>query len=147
MPDVVEPPAPGAAAALPLSAAQNVQQAILRWYAGHARDLPWRRPDASPWSVLVSELMLQQTPVARVLPAQGRAIARLRADHCRRARWPGAGPARRAARAARRRPVHSGGGGVVRVRPAPPGARYQRAPGPGPASRRPGVPVPRWLGG
>src|SRR5579875_86190 len=69
MRDVVEPPAPGAAAALPLSAAQNVQQAILRWYAGHARDLPWRRPDASPWSVLVSEFMLQQTPVARVLPA------------------------------------------------------------------------------
>jgi A/G-specific adenine glycosylase len=41
---------------------------VLRWYAGHARDLPWRQPDASPWSVLVSELMLQQTPVARVLP-------------------------------------------------------------------------------
>jgi A/G-specific adenine glycosylase len=41
---------------------------ILRWYADHARDLPWRRPEASPWSVLVSELMLQQTPVARVLP-------------------------------------------------------------------------------
>jgi A/G-specific adenine glycosylase len=41
---------------------------VLRWYAEHARDLPWRRPDASPWSVLVSELMLQQTPVARVLP-------------------------------------------------------------------------------
>ena len=41
---------------------------ILRWFADHARDLPWRRPDASPWSVLVSEIMLQQTPVARVLP-------------------------------------------------------------------------------
>ncbi|MCR1783575.1 A/G-specific adenine glycosylase [Nocardioides carbamazepini] len=41
---------------------------ILRWYDEHARDLPWRRPDASPWSVLVSEFMLQQTPVARVLP-------------------------------------------------------------------------------
>jgi A/G-specific adenine glycosylase len=41
---------------------------ILEWYAAHQRDLPWRRPDASPWSVLVSELMLQQTPVARVLP-------------------------------------------------------------------------------
>jgi A/G-specific adenine glycosylase len=41
---------------------------ILRWYADHARDLPWRRPEASPWSVLVSEVMLQQTPVARVLP-------------------------------------------------------------------------------
>jgi A/G-specific adenine glycosylase len=41
---------------------------ILAWYADHARDLPWRRPDASAWSVLVSELMLQQTPVVRVLP-------------------------------------------------------------------------------
>jgi A/G-specific adenine glycosylase len=42
---------------------------VLSWYAAHARDLPWRRPGASPWSVLVSEIMLQQTPVARVLPA------------------------------------------------------------------------------
>ncbi len=41
---------------------------ILGWYGDHARDLPWRRADASAWSVLVSELMLQQTPVARVLP-------------------------------------------------------------------------------
>ena len=39
----------------------------LRWYAGAARDLPWRRPDASPWSIMVSEFMLQQTPVSRVL--------------------------------------------------------------------------------
>src|SRR3954453_7683446 len=39
------------------------------WYAGAARDLPWRRPGASPWAVLVSEVMLQQTPVARVLPS------------------------------------------------------------------------------
>src|SRR5213080_748314 len=43
--------------------------AILHWYASHARDLPWRRPDAGPWAVLVSEIMLQQTPVTRVLPA------------------------------------------------------------------------------
>ncbi|MCX6401931.1 MAG: A/G-specific adenine glycosylase [Propionibacteriales bacterium] len=41
---------------------------ILRWYDEHARDLPWRCPEASPWSVLVSEFMLQQTPVVRVLP-------------------------------------------------------------------------------
>ncbi|GGD14007.1 A/G-specific adenine glycosylase [Nocardioides daphniae] len=40
---------------------------ILDWYAAHQRDLPWRRPEASPWSVMVSEFMLQQTPVARVL--------------------------------------------------------------------------------
>ena len=39
---------------------------ILRWYATHARDLPWRRPDATPWSIMVSEFMLQQTPVERV---------------------------------------------------------------------------------
>jgi A/G-specific adenine glycosylase len=43
--------------------------AILGWYAGHARDLPWRHPGATPWSVMVSEFMLQQTPVSRVLPA------------------------------------------------------------------------------
>ncbi len=41
---------------------------VLAWYDEHARDLPWRRPDATPWGVLVSELMLQQTPVSRVLP-------------------------------------------------------------------------------
>ncbi len=41
---------------------------ILRWYADHARDLPWRGPEVTPWAVLVSEFMLQQTPVARVLP-------------------------------------------------------------------------------
>jgi A/G-specific adenine glycosylase len=41
---------------------------VLEWYAEHARDLPWRRPGTSPWGVLVSEVMLQQTPVARVLP-------------------------------------------------------------------------------
>ena len=38
----------------------------LDWYADHARDLPWRRPGVSPWAVLVSEFMLQQTPVERV---------------------------------------------------------------------------------
>ncbi len=38
------------------------------WYARTARDLPWRDAGCSPWGVLVSEVMLQQTPVARVLP-------------------------------------------------------------------------------
>jgi A/G-specific adenine glycosylase len=42
---------------------------ILDWYAESARVLPWREPTATPWQVLVSEVMLQQTPVARVLPA------------------------------------------------------------------------------
>ena len=39
------------------------------WYAGAARELPWRRPGTSPYAVLVSEVMLQQTPVTRVVPA------------------------------------------------------------------------------
>ncbi|GAA0976448.1 MULTISPECIES: A/G-specific adenine glycosylase [Nocardiopsidaceae] len=43
--------------------------AVLAWYESNARDLPWRAPDATPWSILVSEIMLQQTPVVRVLPA------------------------------------------------------------------------------
>lgn len=46
----------------------DLHEPVLDWYDEHARDLPWRRPEASPWSVMVSELMLQQTPVARVLP-------------------------------------------------------------------------------
>ena len=45
-----------------------LHQPILSWYAQAARDLPWRRPGASPWAVLVSEVMFQQTPVARVVP-------------------------------------------------------------------------------
>lgn len=49
---------------------------VLAWYAVHARDLPWRDPDCTPWGVLVSEVMLQQTPVARVLPAWQRWTAR-----------------------------------------------------------------------
>lgn len=45
----------------------EVVDRVLDWYADHARDLPWRAPDAGAWAVLVSEFMLQQTPVARVL--------------------------------------------------------------------------------
>ena len=41
---------------------------VVRWYAANARDLPWRRPGTGPWAVMVSEFMLQQTPVGRVLP-------------------------------------------------------------------------------
>ncbi|MFI6115260.1 A/G-specific adenine glycosylase [Kitasatospora sp. NPDC051164] len=42
---------------------------VLDWYEATKRDLPWRTPDATPWAVMVSEFMLQQTPVKRVLPA------------------------------------------------------------------------------
>jgi A/G-specific adenine glycosylase len=51
-------------------------EAVTSWYGGAARDLPWRRPDATPWAVLVSEVMLQQTPVSRVLPAYAAWLAR-----------------------------------------------------------------------
>lgn len=41
---------------------------LIDWFDQHARELPWRDPDRTGWAVLVSEIMLQQTPVARVLP-------------------------------------------------------------------------------
>jgi A/G-specific adenine glycosylase len=40
---------------------------LLTWYRRHARDLPWRRTD-DPYHILVSEIMLQQTQVDRVMP-------------------------------------------------------------------------------
>lgn len=41
---------------------------LIAWYRENARDLPWRAPGFGAWGVLVSEFMLQQTPVARVIP-------------------------------------------------------------------------------
>ncbi|CQD23519.1 adenine glycosylase [Mycolicibacterium peregrinum] len=41
---------------------------LVSWYEQAQRDLPWRRPGVSAWQILVSEFMLQQTPVARVEP-------------------------------------------------------------------------------
>ena len=52
-------------AALPLGA---IHDALAAWFEANARDLPWRAADCTPWGVLVSEIMLQQTPVVRVLP-------------------------------------------------------------------------------
>lgn len=45
----------------------KLHDSIISWFDGAHRDLPWRR-SASPWAVMVSEFMLQQTPVSRVLP-------------------------------------------------------------------------------
>ncbi|MFW7414810.1 A/G-specific adenine glycosylase [Demequina sp. SO4-18] len=42
--------------------------AVVAWFDREARELPWRAEDRSPWGVLVSEVMLQQTPVSRVAP-------------------------------------------------------------------------------
>ncbi|BCI55478.1 adenine DNA glycosylase [Mycolicibacterium litorale] len=49
---------------------------LLAWYEREQRDLPWRRPGVTPWQILVSEFMLQQTPVARVEPVWLSWIAR-----------------------------------------------------------------------
>lgn len=42
---------------------------LISWYRRCGRDLPWRADGTSPWAVLVSEVMSQQTPVTRVIPA------------------------------------------------------------------------------
>ena len=41
---------------------------VNEWFLANRRDLPWRDPDFGAWGILVSEIMLQQTPVARVIP-------------------------------------------------------------------------------
>jgi A/G-specific adenine glycosylase len=41
---------------------------LVNWFDTHGRELPWREPECTAWGVLVSEIMLQQTPVARVRP-------------------------------------------------------------------------------
>jgi A/G-specific adenine glycosylase len=58
------------------SPALTLHQPVIAWYAEHGRSLPWREPDRTPWGVLVSEVMLQQTPVARVLPVWREWLAR-----------------------------------------------------------------------
>ncbi|MFI6057694.1 A/G-specific adenine glycosylase [Streptomyces sp. NPDC051286] len=49
---------------------------VIGWFDQHARDLPWRRPEAGAWGVMVSEFMLQQTPVNRVIPVYEQWLAR-----------------------------------------------------------------------
>ena len=56
----------------------TLADSVIKWYDANARDLPWRVPGTSAWAVLVSEVMLQQTPVVRVTPAW----------HAWMSRWP-----------------------------------------------------------
>lgn len=55
---------------MPCGSAQRELDAgeLLSWFDLHGRDLPWRDAGVSAWQILVSEFMLQQTPVSRVLP-------------------------------------------------------------------------------
>ena len=56
----VETPAP--------STLRRLRREVVEWYRRESRDLPWRAPERTPWGVLVSEIMLQQTTVKAVLP-------------------------------------------------------------------------------
>lgn len=53
---------------LPTGSHSSLPAKLNYWYARNARDLPWRHPDTTPWAILLSEVMSQQTPVARVIP-------------------------------------------------------------------------------
>ncbi|MGW4569112.1 hypothetical protein ACWEN3_44570, partial [Streptomyces sp. NPDC004561] len=55
---------------------EKLHTPVIAWFDAHARDLPWRRPEAGAWGVMVSEFMLQQTPVNRVLPVYEQWLAR-----------------------------------------------------------------------
>jgi A/G-specific adenine glycosylase len=54
---------------------ERVHQQLLSWYAAAGRDLPWRHT-RDPYAILVSEVMLQQTQVERVLPKYREFLAR-----------------------------------------------------------------------
>lgn len=56
--------------------ASVIHEPVISWYAESARSLPWREPGADGWHVLVSEVMLQQTPVSRVLGVYASWVAR-----------------------------------------------------------------------
>lgn len=46
----------------------SIAETVNEWFAENRRDLPWRREGFGAWGILVSEIMLQQTPVVRVIP-------------------------------------------------------------------------------
>ncbi|GAA1220574.1 A/G-specific adenine glycosylase [Rhodoglobus aureus] len=46
----------------------TISRLTREWFVEHGRDLPWRQDGFGAWGILVSEIMLQQTPVVRVIP-------------------------------------------------------------------------------
>lgn len=63
------------AALLPIKQLENFRRALLSWFSVHQRDLPWRRT-RDPYAIWISEIMLQQTRVAAVIPYYERFLAR-----------------------------------------------------------------------
>src|SRR5262249_6468260 len=61
------PKEPSNPSCLDASLKRRFQQRLLKWYKEHGRDLPWRKT-ANPYHILLSEVMLQQTQVDRVIP-------------------------------------------------------------------------------
>ena len=59
---------------------RRFRRRLLAWYRRHGRDLPWRRTD-DPYHILVSEIMLQQTQVDRVLPKYAEWLGRYPSMH------------------------------------------------------------------
>ena len=59
---------------------QRLAPSLLDWYAAHARDLPWRRT-SNPYAIWISEVMLQQTQAATVIPYWKRWLAALPTVH------------------------------------------------------------------
>jgi A/G-specific adenine glycosylase len=66
---------PAAPAVPPPAARRRFRQRLLTWYRRHGRDLPWRNT-SDPYHILVSEIMLQQTQVDRVLPKYAEWLAK-----------------------------------------------------------------------
>lgn len=69
VPVLSDPTGSDSAAAPPASeSGSELIDRLIEWYAEHARPLPWRDRGVSAWAILVSEFMLQQTQVSRVIP-------------------------------------------------------------------------------
>ena len=66
---------PRPAPSVPAARRRTFQRRLLAWYRRHRRDLPWRRT-RDPYHILVSEIMLQQTQVDRVVPKYGEWLAK-----------------------------------------------------------------------
>jgi A/G-specific adenine glycosylase len=59
-----------------VAAPEEIASPVADWYEAGHRELPWRRPGFPAWGILISEFMLQQTPVARVIPKLEEWLAR-----------------------------------------------------------------------